>query len=206
MGQPSPVSTEPASGSSSKSNILKLAPVLIFAAMAGIFALALKKGDPSKLPSTLIGKTVPPLDYPAVQGLVRGEKPVPGFTHKDLASGRVSIVNFWASWCVACVSEHPNLVALREKGIPIYGVDYKDSATNARRFLGRLGNPYRAVGTDRNGRKAIEWGVYGMPESFIVNGRGQIIYKHVGPISKEDIETTIMPLIERERKKAGKSS
>ena len=178
---------------------LKFAPVIIFTAIAGMFALALKTGDPTRLPSTMIGKPVPPLAYPAVEGLMDNEKPVPGFTFKDLAKGKVTIVNFWASWCVACVSEHRNLVTLRRSGVPIYGVDYKDQASAARRFLGRLGNPYTAVGTDKSGRSAIEWGVYGMPESFIINGKGEIIYKHVGPISRQDIKDKIMPIIEKAR-------
>ena len=178
---------------------LKFAPVIIFTAIAGMFALALKTGDPTRLPSTMIGKPVPPLAYPAVEGLMDNEKPVPGFTFKDLAKGKVTIVNFWASWCVACVSEHPNLVTLRRSGVPIYGIDYKDQASAARRFLGRLGNPYTAVGTDKSGRSAIEWGVYGMPESFIINGKGEIVYKHVGPISRQDIKDKIMPIIEKAR-------
>ena len=182
-------------------NILKLAPVLIFVAIAGMFALALKTGDPTKLPSTMIGKPVPELDYPAVEGLLENEKPVSGFNFKTLANGEVSIINFWASWCVACVSEHPNLIALGKAGVPIYGVDYKDTAAAARRYLGRLGNPYRAVGTDTSGRSAIEWGVYGMPESFIISGTGKILYKHIGPISQKDIETKIMPLIKEARSK-----
>jgi len=178
---------------------IKAAPVIIFTAIVGIFALALKTGDPTKLPSTMIGKPVPARDYPAIEGFVENEKPVPGFTQKDLVTGRVILVNFWASWCVACVSEQPNLIALRKRGVPIYGVDYKDQAGAARRFLGRLGNPFKRVGTDQSGRSAIEWGVYGMPESFIINGKGRIIYKHIGPISRSDIEKKIMPIINKAR-------
>ena len=178
---------------------LKLAPVLIFLAITGMFALALKTGDPSKLPSTMIGKPAPETVFPPIDGLMENEKQVPGFSFKDLAKGKVTIVNFWASWCVACVSEHPNLLALRKAGIPVYGVDYKDQAVAARRFLGRLGNPYTVVGTDGNGRSAIEWGVYGMPESFLINGKGKIIYKHVGPISQQDIADKLMPLIKKAR-------
>ena len=99
----------------------------------------------------------------------------------------MSVVNFWASWCAPCVQEHPLLVALKERtGVQLYGVNYKDQAAAARRFLGRYGNPFAAVGVDANGRAAIEWGVYGMPETFIVNGKGEIVYKHVGPISARD--------------------
>ena len=105
-------------------------------------------------------------------------------------------MNFWASWCVPCVQEHPLLVALKERtGVRLYGVNYKDQAAAARRFLGRYGNPFAAVGVDGNGRAAIEWGVYGMPETFVVDGKGRIAYKHVGPISEQTLETKIIPAI-----------
>ena len=105
-------------------------------------------------------------------------------------------MNFWASWCVPCVQEHPLLVALKERtGVRLYGVNYKDQAAAARRFLGRYGNPFTAVGVDGDGRAAIEWGVYGMPETFVVDGKGRIVYKHVGPITPETLETKIIPAI-----------
>jgi cytochrome c biogenesis protein CcmG/thiol:disulfide interchange protein DsbE len=171
-------------------------PLGIFAVLAVIFAFALRSGDPSKLPSALIGRTVPGLELPALEGLADGGRPVGGFAATELANGEVSVVNFWASWCVPCVQEHPVLVALKERtGIRVYGVNYKDQAAAARRFLGRYGNPYSAVGVDGNGRAAIEWGVYGMPETFIVNGKGKIAYKHVGPITPEALEAKIIPAI-----------
>jgi len=106
------------------------------------------------------------------------------------------VVNFWASWCVPCVQEHPVLVALREQtGVRVYGINYKDQAAAARRFLGRYGKPYVAVGVDGNGRAAIEWGVYGMPETFIVSGEGRIVHKHVGPITFATLERRIIPAI-----------
>lgn len=182
---------------------LKLAPVIIFIAVAGMFSLSLLKGDPTKLPSTLIGKPVPASNFPAVEGLLKQQQPVAGFTDKDLAKGEIIVVNFWASWCVACVAEHPNLKRLaQEARVPIYGVDYKDSDTAARRFLGRMGNPYNRVGTDKSGRIAIDWGVYGMPESYIVNGQGKIIYKHIGPIEDGDIEEKLLPIIKKARAEA----
>jgi len=184
-------------------NLLKLAPVLIFAAVVAMFSMALMIGDPRKLPSTLIGKPVPQSSFPAVEGLLKLEKPVPGFSHKDLAKGKITVVNFWASWCVACVAEHPFLEELAKTAkVPIYGVDYKDQPTAARRYLGRMGNPYAFVGADRNGRNAIDWGVYGMPESYIVNGKGKIIYKHIGPIGETDIKKIFLPIINKAR--AGK--
>lgn len=171
-------------------------PLAIFTLLAAIFAFALRSGDPSKLPSALIGKAAPSMELPALEGLTDAGRPVAGFATADLAKGEVSVVNFWASWCVPCVQEHPVLVALREQtGVRIYGINYKDQATAARRFLGRYGNPFTAVGVDGNGRAAIEWGVYGMPETFIVNGRGEIAYKHVGPITPETLEARIIPAI-----------
>ncbi|WP_072396101.1 DsbE family thiol:disulfide interchange protein [Hyphomicrobium sp. CS1GBMeth3] len=173
-----------------------LAPLIIFGIIAALFAFALTSGDPSKLPSALIGRPAPKTEFPPLEGLLESGQPVAGFSAADLAKGEVSIVNFWASWCVPCIEEHPLLIALRERtGVAIYGVNYKDQAEAGRRFLGRYGNPFTAVGTDRNGRNAIEWGVYGMPETFVINGRGEIAYKHVGPISKQSLETQLVPAI-----------
>ena len=171
-------------------------PLAVFAVLAVIFAFALRTGDPSKLPSALIGKTVPAIELQGLEGLTDAGRPVGGFASTDLTGGQVSVVNFWASWCVPCVQEHPVLVTLKERtGVRVFGVNYKDQAAAARRFLGRYGNPYFAVGVDGNGRAAIEWGVYGMPETFVVNGRGEIVYKHVGPITPEALEAKITPVI-----------
>lgn len=171
-------------------------PLAIFAILALLFALALKGGDPSRLPSALIGRTAPAIALPALEGLNDGAQRIDGFTSADLATGEVSVVNFWASWCAPCVQEHPLLVALKERtGVKLYGVNYKDQAATARRFLGRYGNPFTAVGVDDNGRAAIDWGVTGMPETFIVNGKGEIVYKHIGPISAETLESKIIPKV-----------
>lgn len=176
-------------------------PLFLFAALATLFAFALKSGDPSRLPSTLIGKPVPKTAFPAIDGLLDNGQQVQGFTSEDLAAGRVTVVNFWASWCVPCVQEHPLLIELRQKtGVELYGVNYKDDPTAARRFIGRFGNPYTRAGADTSGRSAIEWGVYGMPETFVVNGRGEIVYKHVGPISPESLLLKVLPAIEAARK------
>jgi cytochrome c biogenesis protein CcmG/thiol:disulfide interchange protein DsbE len=171
-------------------------PLAIFALLAAIFAFALRSGDPSRLPSALIGKPVPTIELPGLEGLTDGIRPVGGFSSADLAAGHVSVVNFWASWCVPCVQEHPLLVALGAKtGVRLYGIDYKDQTAAARRFLGRYGNPFSAVGVDGDGRAAIEWGVYGMPETFVVDGGGRIAYKHVGPITAETLESKIIPAV-----------
>jgi cytochrome c biogenesis protein CcmG/thiol:disulfide interchange protein DsbE len=164
--------------------------------MAVLFSLALRSGDPSRLPSALIGRPAPATVLPALEGLTDDASPVGGFSSADLAKGEVSVVNFWASWCTPCVQEHPLLVALRQRtGVKLYGVNYKDTTATARRFLGRYGNPFVAVGVDADGRAAIDWGVTGMPETFIVNGKGEVVYKHVGPISAETLETRIIPAI-----------
>jgi len=179
-----------------KRSTLRLLPVAVFVAIAGLFLFALRAGDPSKLPSTLLGKPAPSTSFPPVDGLLADGKPMAGFSSADLSKGRVSIVNFWASWCASCVEEHPRLADLKvASGVNVYGVAQKDEPSASRRFLSRYGNPFTAVGTDQNGRASIEWGVYGMPETFIVNGKGEIVYKHIGPISAESIQSKILPAI-----------
>ena len=176
-------------------------PIVVFAGIALFFGYALMTADPSKIPSTLIGKPVPQTAFPAVDDLVADGRPVPGFVSADLAKGKATIVNFWASWCVQCVEEHPLLDQLASStGAELFGVNYKDSGVDARRYLGRYGNPYAAVGSDSSGRNAIDWGVYGMPETFVINGRGEIVFKHVGPLSLVDIQTKIIPAIETAKK------
>lgn len=179
-----------------KPAILRLLPVIVFAVIALFFGRALMTADPSKIPSTLIGKPVPATTFPPLEELASEGKPVPGFSNVDLAKGKPTIVNFWASWCAQCIEEHPLLDKLQaSSGVEIYGINHKDTNVAARRYLGRYGNPYAAIGTDANGRGAIEWGVYGMPETFVIDGKGLIVYKHVGPLSPEAIDTKIMPAI-----------
>ena len=170
-------------------------PLAIFCALAVIFALALRSGDPARLPSALIGKQAPQTELPALPGLAQAAPPIPGFTTDALRQGHPSVVNFWASWCGPCEEEHPLLLALRAHGVRLYGVNYKDQAAAARRFLDQHGNPFAAIGVDRNGRAAIEWGVYGMPESFVVDGRGVIVYKHVGPLTPQALEANVLPAL-----------
>ena len=204
MHDPTTASAEtPAAGSGSRRRGLLLAPALIFAAVVVMFAFALQKGDPSKLPSALIGKPAPPLDLPPLDGLAgKDGQPAVALSRQALATGQVSVVNFWASWCAPCVEEHPLLVQLAaNRGIQLFGINYKDQAANARRFLGRYGNPFTAVGVDANGRAAIEWGVYGMPETFVVDGRGVIVYKHVGPLTPASLATKLLPAIEAAKAK-----
>lgn len=180
-----------------RQTLLRFLPVLIFLAVAGFFAVALRSGDPSKVPSALLGKPVPKSTFTAIEGLNDGGSGN-GFTTEALGRGSVSVVNFWASWCGPCVDEHPLFEPLKTTtGVALYGVNYKDDAAAARRFLGRYGNPFAAVGADANGRNAIEWGVYGMPETFVIGKAGEIAYKHVGPLTKESIAERLIPAIEK---------
>jgi cytochrome c biogenesis protein CcmG/thiol:disulfide interchange protein DsbE len=175
---------------------LRVLPVLLFAALAVVFAIMLSAGDPSKLPSTLIGKPAPRLMLAALEGLEQGGRPVPGVEPSGLETGQPVVVNFWASWCAPCIAEHPLLISLvAETGVTLVGINYKDQAANARRFLGRYGNPFTAVGVDADGRAAIEWGVYGMPETFVLDGQGRIVYKHVGQITADTLRQKIVPAV-----------
>jgi cytochrome c biogenesis protein CcmG, thiol:disulfide interchange protein DsbE len=187
--------TAPSAGKRGSSWLL--VPFLIFAGLTGLFGFALMTGDPAKLPSALIGRPVPATAFAPIEGLMAGGAPVPGFASGDLGNGGVSVVNFWASWCLPCVEEHPVLTELaKTSGVKVFGVNYKDQPDAARRFLGRFGNPFAVVGSDPAGRNAIEWGVYGMPETFVVNGRGEIAYKHVGPLTAESLAKKVLPAIE----------
>lgn len=175
-------------------------PLLIFAGLAALFMFGLQTGDPSKLPSALLGKKVPEFDLPPLEGLSFNGKPVAGLSSRDLAQGDVRIVNFWASWCLPCRDEHPYLVKLAAASkAPLTGINYKDKTINARRFLGRFGNPYAAVGVDARGMAGIDWGVTGMPETFIISGEGTILHKHVGPINGRIIERDLLPAIRNAR-------
>lgn len=179
-----PVDAAPAGGR----RWLVVLPLVVFGALAALFLVRLFAGDPSKLPSTLIGRPVPAFTLPPLEGLTADGKPVPGLTAADL-KGTVTVVNVWASWCAPCRDEHPLLLELaRMPGVRVVGINYKDQPENARRFLGALGNPFAAVGVDTSGRAAIDWGVYGVPESFIVAPDGTIAHKHVGPLSPASLQ------------------
>ena len=169
---------------------LAFVPLAVFIGLATLFLIGLQ-GDPQKLPSALIGKPVPDFSLGALEGIDR-----PGLATADL-SGAVTVVNVFASWCIPCHEEHPQLVELaRDSRIRMAGINQKDQPENARRFLERNGNPYQRVGVDPNGRAAIEWGVYGVPETFIVGRDGRILYKHVGPITPQILTARIKPQIE----------
>jgi cytochrome c biogenesis protein CcmG/thiol:disulfide interchange protein DsbE len=178
--------------------LLVLLPLLVFLALAALFLFRLGSGDPSRIPSALIGRPAPDTNLAAVPGLnARDGKPLPGIAAADF-KGAVTLVNVWASWCVPCHDEAPLLEALSaDKRIRIVGINYKDQPDNARRFLGRYGNPFVAAGADPNGRASMEWGVYGVPETFIVGRDGNIAYKLVGPITEANLARVIKPEIEK---------
>lgn len=184
-------------GAGSRRRLLVILPLLVFIALAALFFYRLGSGDPSRIPSALIGRPVPPTDLPPVEGLVQHGKPLPGLNAADFKD-HVTLVNIWASWCVPCHDEVPQLDELsKDKRIRLVGINYKDQADNARRFIGRYGNPFSAVGADPNGRAAIEWGVYGVPETFVVGRDGRIAYKLVGPITETNLKSVLMPAIEK---------
>ncbi|WP_022724302.1 DsbE family thiol:disulfide interchange protein [Rhodopseudomonas sp. B29] len=176
---------------------LVVLPVLVFAALAALFWLRLGDTDVSRIPSALIGRPAPATVLPPLEGLYAAGAQVPGLDPAQF-KGKVSVVNVWASWCVPCHDEAPLLTKLSDdKRIQVVGINYKDNPDNARRFLGRYGNPYGIVGVDANGRGAIEWGVYGVPETFVVGRDGKIAYKLVGPITADNLDKVLKPEIDK---------
>ena len=166
--------------------LLYLIPVIVFAAVGIGLAVGLTR-DPGTLPSALLDRPVPAFELPALEG---GD----GLSSADL-KGRVSLVNVFASWCVPCRIEHPVLMRLAQEGAPIFGINYKDPPDQAQTWLAELGDPFEKIGADRNGRVGIEWGVYGVPETFVVDAEGRIRHRHVGPIQARDLERTLLPIL-----------
>lgn len=166
---------------------------LAVALVIGVFLAIGLTLDPREVPSPLIGKPVPEFSLPPVKGRTLG------LSSADL-KGEVSLVNVFASWCVACRAEHPLFMELKKTGVvPIYGLNYKDQPEDAEKWLDELGDPYTRTGADINGRVAIDWGVYGVPETFVIDRQGRIAYKQIGPINPEVLEKTILPLIRKLR-------
>ncbi len=177
--------------------ILVLLPLVVFLALTAIFLVRLFSGDPSRIPSALIGRPAPAVDLPPVASLERDGKAIPGLSAAEFR-GNVTLVNVWASWCIPCHDEAPFLLELAgDTRIRLVGINYKDQPDNARRFLNRYGNPFIASGADQTGRAAIEWGVYGVPETFLIGRDGRIAYKLVGPISAANFEREVKPAIEK---------
>jgi cytochrome c biogenesis protein CcmG/thiol:disulfide interchange protein DsbE len=177
--------------------VIVATPLIAFLALALLFLVRLGAGDSSRIPSALIGQPAPHTDLPPIAGLERGGQPVPGL---DTAAfnGAVSVLNVWASWCIPCHDEAPLLMKLaQDKRFRVIGINYKDEPDNARRFLGRYGNPFVANGADRSGRAGIEWGVYGVPETFVIGRDARITYKLIGPITPANIDTVLRREIEK---------
>ncbi|CCV04395.1 periplasmic thioredoxin of cytochrome c-type biogenesis [Mesorhizobium metallidurans STM 2683] len=173
--------------------LIVLLPLLVFLALAGLFLSQLLSGrDASDVPSALIGLPAPQTNLPALEGTN-----LPGLDSKAFA-GKVTLVNVFASWCAPCREENPVLLALsQDKRFSMAALNYKDRPENARRFLGDLGNPFQAIGVDEAGRAAIDWGVYGVPETFVIGKDGKIAYKHVGPLTPASAQTLLLPEIEK---------
>ena len=175
-----------------------LLPLIAFSGLALAFFVELHSGyDENLLPSPLIGKVAPKLELPALSGPLKDGGSVPGISATTM-KGKLTLLTFWASWCAPCREEQPLLMQLAsDKNFELVGVDYKDQESSAKNFLDEFGNPYAAVGIDRSGDTGIEWGVYGIPETFLISAGGVVLYKHVGPLSKAAIREELMPLVER---------
>ncbi|WP_375263310.1 DsbE family thiol:disulfide interchange protein [Palleronia sp.] len=179
-----------------RGRLLVFLPLAVFAGLAAAFYWGLWNND-DRLPSPLVGKAIPEFELPPIEG--RDD----GLSSADLR-GQVSIVNVWASWCVPCRVEMPLLNELaRDATVPIYGINYKDDAGEALAFLAELGDPYTRIGADRSGRVAIDWGVYGLPETFVIDAEGQIAYKHVGPFDRRSLEEDILPVVRQLQAEVG---
>jgi len=181
----------------SRRGIIVFIPLAVFLGLAVLFLIRLGAGDISRIPSVLIGRPAPATVLPGIDGLERDGKPIPGLDAETF-KGQVSVLNVWASWCVPCREEAPLLLRLAaDRRVRIVGINQRDANGDARRFLARYGNPFAAIGVDANNRASIEWGVYGVPETFVVGRDGKIAYKLIGPITPENIETTLKPEIEK---------
>jgi cytochrome c biogenesis protein CcmG/thiol:disulfide interchange protein DsbE len=167
---------------------LLLVPPLVFALLAGLFYVGMHRENPDELPSALVNRAAPPLPLGQLGNL-------PIFGDEALRSGRPVVVNFWASWCPPCRAEHPLIEELAAEGVTVLGVNYKDDPAKALGFLAELGNPYAAVGTDRQGRAALDWGLYGVPETYVVDGDGKIRLRIAGPITRQVLIEQLRPAL-----------
>ena len=167
---------------------LMLAPPLVFAGLAALFFVSMQRSDPDQLPSAMEGRAAP-----AVQVVAMGTGP--DLTDAMLREPGVKLVNFWASWCAPCRAEHPVLKTLQAEGVTILGVNFKDKPEAALQFLDDLGNPYAAIGADDSGRMGLDWGLYGVPETFVIDGTGKVILRHAGPITPGILEDRIRPAL-----------
>ena len=169
---------------------LMLLPPVLFAGLAALFWTGMHRTDPDALPSAIAGHPVP-----ALKVVPLGDLPV--LSDALLSAPGVKLVNFWASWCAPCRAEHPVLKRLAAEGVVIYGVNYKDMPDKALALLAELGSPYAAVGADDSGRTGLDWGLYGVPETFVIDGAGKVVLRYAGPITTEVMDSTIRPAIAR---------
>ncbi len=171
-------------------NWLILAPAVLFAVLATGFYAGMQRENPNELPSALENQNAPSLDLPPLYDTA--QPPL----DEELRSDGVKLVNFWASWCGPCRAEHPTLTALSEGGLPVFGINYKDKNTDAQAFLEELGDPFTRIGVDATGRTAIDWGVYGVPETFVIDGEGRILARYPGPLTARVWEERLKPVVE----------
>ncbi len=171
-------------------NPLVILPPLVFAIFAGVAYVGLKRENPNELPSALVDRSAPSL---ARLTALRSDPPP---VDADLRAGGVSIVNFWASWCAPCRAEHPILTELSEGGLPVIGINYKDAPDKALGFLEDLGDPFARIGADPSGRTGIDWGLYGVPETFVIGPDGTVLLRHPGPLTRDLVETRLRPVID----------
>lgn len=167
-----------------------IAPPAIFAGFVLLAAVGMFRDDPNALPSARVGQVAPAVVLTELPGKVV-------FDDAALRDGTVKLVNYWASWCAPCRIEHPNLQALSDEGITIYGINYKDDPAKALAFMAELGDPYDAIGVDAKGRMGLDWGVYGVPETFVIDGDGTILLRFAGPLTQRAIKATLRPAIEK---------
>lgn len=171
---------------------LMAVPIVVFAGFVGLAVTGMYREDPESLPSAREGQPAPPVVLTEFPGKEL-------FDDASLRDGEVKLVNYWASWCGPCRVEHPSLEALSKEGLKIYGVNYKDQQANAAAFLDELGDPYAGIGRDEQGRMALDWGVYGVPETYVIDGEGKIILRFAGPVTQRVIDTTLRPALEKAR-------
>jgi cytochrome c biogenesis protein CcmG/thiol:disulfide interchange protein DsbE len=176
-----------------------LVPLVLFAALVALFYFRLYAGDPTELPSALIGREAPEFSLPPLEGLKHADgSAVPGLSRSDLGNGHVTVINVFASWCAPCRQEHEILKKLGHMNrVRLVGIAYKDEPKNTLGFLNELGNPFAAVGMDGNGRAAIDWGVYGVPETFVIGKDGRVAYKHIGPMTETSLADVLLPEIDK---------
>ena len=172
---------------------LMVLPPVVFAGIAAMFFIGMQREDANQLPTALAGKQAPAVEVVQLADQAQ-------ITDADLRDGRLKLVNFWASWCAPCRAEHASLMQLAGEGLPIYGVNYKDKPENAVAFLAELGNPFQKLGADSTGRMGLNWGLYGVPETYLIDGNGNILLRHAGPITQRVIDGTIKPALAEAQK------